>query len=105
MFLYVKASMHEHRALTMRDPNATTLVRRADHDICKKKTDSAVSNYPPKTDYVFLFHRTNTEDRVAQSNLDGGFIMSPKADGRNYGLKLFYARLSLDDGDGHDLRS
>ena len=61
--------------------------------------------HPPKTDYVFLFHRTNTEDRVAQSNLDGGLIMSPKADRGNYGLELFYARLSLDDGDGHDLCS
>ena len=80
-------------------------MRRADHDICKKKTDSAVSNDPPKTDYVFLFHRTNTEDRVAQSNRDGEVIMSPKADRGNYGLELFYARLSLDDGDGHDLQS
>ena len=71
----------------------------------KKKTDSAVSNDPPKTDYVFLFHRTNTEDRVAQSNGDGGLIMSPKADRGNYGLEPFYAWLSLDDGDGHDLQS
>lgn len=42
---------------------------------------------------------------LCKSDLDGGFIMSPKAHGGDYGLELFHARPSLDDGNGHDLRS